>query len=115
MIGPWSWTLTLRTVVSLPALQTDAIALLVAGVVTQGVVSGPAVFRTAVSEVVLVAENVVGVAQLALLSEVHILRPVFSDGKSSPGRQTAHQVVLVVWGGERGVFLKLFYIGIVSR
>ena len=68
--------LTLRAVVSLPALQADAVALLVAGVVTQRVVPRSAVICAAVSEVVLVAEDVVRVAQLALLAEVHVLGPV---------------------------------------
>lgn len=70
----------------------------------QRVVSWPAVVGAAVSEVVLVAEDVVGVAQLALLAKVHVLGPVFSDGKSPPGRQAAHEVVLVVCGEEGGVF-----------
>lgn len=78
--------LTLRAVASLPALQTDAVALLIAGVVAQRVVSRPAVVCAAVAEVVLVAEDVVGVAQLALLPKMHVLGPVLSDGKSSPGR-----------------------------
>lgn len=67
----------------------------------QRVVSGTAVVRAAVSEVELVAEDVVGVAQLALLAEVHVLGPVLSDGQPPPGRQAAHQVVLVVCG-EKG-------------
>ncbi len=92
--------LTLRAVVSLPALQADAVALFVAGVVAQRVVSRPAVVSAAVSKVELVAEDVVGVAQLALLAEVHVLGPVLTDGKSPPGRQTAHKVVLVVCRGK---------------
>jgi len=71
--GPFSSTLTFRTVVSFPALQTDAVALLIAGVVAQRVVPRPAVFSAAVSKVVLVTEDMVGVAQLALLAEVHVL------------------------------------------
>lgn len=47
-------TLTLRAVVSSPANQTDAAALLVAGVVSKRVISGPAVVSTAVSKVVFV-------------------------------------------------------------
>lgn len=88
--------LTLRTVVPLPAVQADADALLVAGVVPQRVVPRPAVVRAAVSKVELVTEDVVGVAQLALLPEVHILGPVLADGQPPPGRQTAHEVVLIV-------------------
>lgn len=95
-----SWTLTLRAVVSFPALQADAVALLVAGVVAQRVIPRPAVVSAAVSKVVLVTEDVVGVAQLALFSKVHVLRPVFSNGKSPSGRQTAHEVVLVVCRGK---------------
>lgn len=88
--------LTLRAVVSLPALQAYAVSLLVAGVVAQCVVPRSAVVSAAVSKVVVVAEDVVGVPQLALLAKVHVLGPVLTDGKSPPGRQTAHEVVLVV-------------------
>lgn len=93
-------TLTFRAVVSFPALQTDAVALIIAGVVSQRVVSRPTVISAAVSEVILVAEDVVGVAQLALLAEVHVLRPVLTDGQPPPGRQATHQVVLVVCTGK---------------
>ncbi|TNN76674.1 hypothetical protein EYF80_013126 [Liparis tanakae] len=62
-----------------------------ARVVAQRVIPRPAVLGTSVSEVVLVAEDVVGVAQLALLAEVHVLGPVFSDGKPPPSRQAAHK------------------------
>lgn len=88
--------LTLRAVVSLPALQADAVALLVAGVVAQRVVPRPAVVSAAVSKIIFITEDVVGIAQLALLAKVHILGPVLADGKSPPGRQTTHKVVLVV-------------------
>lgn len=83
-------SLTFRAVVSLPAFEADAVALFVAGVVAQRVVPGPAVVSAAVSEVVLVTEHVVGVTQLALLTEVHVLGPVLSDGQSPPGSQAAH-------------------------
>lgn len=88
--------LTLRAVVSLPALQAESVALLVAGVVTKRVVSGSAVVRASLPEVVLVAEDVVGITQLALLAKVHVLRPVLADCQSPLGRQTADEVVLVV-------------------
>lgn len=88
--------LTLRAVVSLPALQTDAVALLVTSVVTQRVVPGSAVVRASVPEVVLVAEDVVGITQLALLAKVHVLGPVLADGESPLGRQATDEVVLVV-------------------
>lgn len=89
-------SLTLRAVVSLPALQTDAVALLITGVVTQRVVSWSAVVRASVPEVKLVTEDVIGVTQLALLAKVHILGPVLTDGESPLSRQTTHKVVLVV-------------------
>lgn len=88
--------LTLRAVVSLPALQTDAVALLVTGVVTQRVVSWSAVVRASVPRVELVAEDVVGITQLALLAKMHVLGPVLADGESPLGRQTTDEVVLVV-------------------
>lgn len=88
--------LTLRAVVSLPALQTDAVALLVTRVVAQRVVPGPAVVRASVAKVVVVAEDVVGITQLALLAEMHVLGPVLADGESPLGRQAADEVVLVV-------------------
>lgn len=65
----------------------------------QRVVSRPAVVSTAVSKVVLVAKDVVGVAQLALLAKVHVLGPVLADGQSPPSRQSTHEVVLVVCRG----------------
>lgn len=89
-------TLTLRAVVSLPALQADAVAVLVTGVVTQRVVSWSAVVRASVAKVVLVTEDVIGVTQLALLSKVHVLGPVLADGEPPLGRQATHKVVLVV-------------------
>lgn len=89
-------SLTLRAVVSLPALQTDAVALLITGVVAQRVVSWSAVVRASVPKVKLVTEDVIGVTQLALLAKVHILGPVLTDGESPLGRQTTHKVVLVV-------------------
>lgn len=89
-------TPTFRAVVSLPAFQADAVALLVAGVVAQRVVSRPAVVSTAVSKVVLITEDVIGVAQLTLLAKVHVLGPVLADSQSPPGRQATHEVVLVV-------------------
>lgn len=98
-MGTWAAAgvvLTLGAVVSLPALQTDAVPLLVAGVVAQRVVPGPAVVRAAVSEVEVVAEDVEGVAQLALLPEVHVLGPVLADGQPPARGQAAHQVVVVV-------------------
>lgn len=63
---------------------------------SERVVPRPAVVSAAVSEVILVAEDVVGVAQLALLAEVHVLGPVLADGQPPPRGQAAHQVVLVV-------------------
>ena len=88
--------LTFRAVVSLPAVQADAVSLLVAGVVSQRVVPRPAVVSAAVSEVILVTEDVVRVPELALLPKVHVLGPVLPDGQPPPGGQAAHQVVLVV-------------------
>lgn len=88
--------LTLRAVVSPPALQAEPVALLVAGVVAQRVVPGAAVVGAALPEVELVAEDVVGITQLALLAKVHVLRPVLADGQSPLGGQTADEVVLVV-------------------
>lgn len=83
-------TLTFRAVVSFPALQTDAVSLVVAGVVSERVVPRPTVICAAISEVILVAEDVVGVAQLALLAEVHVLGPVLANGQSSPRGQATH-------------------------
>lgn len=62
----------------------------------QRVVPGAAVVRAPLPEVVLVAEDVVGVTQLALLAEVHVLGPVLADRQPPLGGQTADQVVLVV-------------------
>lgn len=72
------------------------VPLLVTSVVAQSVVAGSAVLGAAIAKVVLVTEYVVGVAQLALLSEVDVLRPVLADGQSSSGCQAADKVVLVV-------------------
>lgn len=87
---------TLRAVVSLPALQTNSVALLITGVVTQRVVSWSAVFRASVPKVVLVTEDMVGITQLALLAKMHVLGPVLADGESPLGRQTTDEIVLVV-------------------
>lgn len=70
----------------------------------EGVVAGPAVRGAGLAVIVLVAHHVVRVAQLALVAKVHVLGPVVADGQSAPGRQPAHEVVLVFWmsgGGKR--------------
>lgn len=73
------------------------VPLVVAGVVAEGVVAGSAVGGAGLAVVVLVTHHVVGVAQLALVAKVHVLGPLLADGQPAAGRQTADEVVLVLW------------------
>lgn len=83
-------------VLSGPSLQTDPVPRLVAGVVAEGVVARAAVGRALRPVVVFVTEHVVGVPELALVTEVHVLGPLLSNGESAAGRQAADQIVLVI-------------------
>lgn len=77
-----------------------AVPLVVAGVVAEGVVAGPAVGGAGLAVVILVAHHVVGVAQLALVAGVHVLGPFVPNGQPTTLRQPADQVVLVLWMNE---------------
>lgn len=89
--------LTIRAVLAAPALQALAVPLGVAGEVSEGVVPGPAVGAAGLPVVVLVADHTVGVTELALVPNVHILGPFLSDGQPASGRQSVHKVVLLLW------------------
>lgn len=93
-------TLTISAVLAPPALLAAAAPVVVAGVVAEGVVAGPAVGGAGLAVVVLVAHHVVGVAQLALVAEVHVLGPFLTDGQPAAGGQPADEVVLVLWRNE---------------
>lgn len=94
-------TLTVRAVLPRPAVLAAPVALAVAGVVAEGVVAGPAVGGASLAVVVLAADHVVRVAQLALVAEVDVLGPVLPHGQSAAGRQATDEVVLVLWWGAR--------------
>lgn len=89
-------TLTDGAVLAAPSVQAAAAPPLVAGVVAEGVVARPAVGGARLSVVVLVAQHVVRVAELALVPKVHVLGPLISDGEPAPRRQAADQIVLVL-------------------
>lgn len=93
-------TLTVGAVLAPPALLTVAVPLVVAGEVSEGVVAGPAVGGAGLAVVVFIAQYVVGVTQLALVAEVHVLGPFLPDCQPAAGRQPADEVVLVVWRKE---------------
>lgn len=93
--------LTLNAVFSLPALQAVALPVIVAGEVSPGVVSGPAVGGAGLSVVVLITHDVVGVAQLALVAKVNVLGPFLPHRQLAAGRQPADEVVLVPWMNEQ--------------
>lgn len=63
----------------MPSLQAFPVPILIAGVVSQRVVTGTAVIRTSLAIVKLITENVIGVTELALITEMNILRPVFPN------------------------------------
>lgn len=94
--------LTVRAVITRPALQAVAVPIIVAGVVAEGVVARPAVGGAGLSVVVLVAHNMVGVAELALVAKVHVLGPFLPYVQPAAGRQPAYEVVLVLWMNEGG-------------
>lgn len=91
-------SLTVGAVLAAPALLTDFVALAVTAEVPQLVVPGPAVGGARLAVVELVAHHVVGVAQLAVVANVHVLRPRRTHGQLAAGGQPAEQVVLVLWG-----------------
>lgn len=91
-----TWTLTDRAVLARPALHALAVAVGVAGVVTQVEVPGPAEGGAGLAVVVLAAHHVVGEAQLALVAKVDVLRPVLAHRQLAVRRQPADQVVLVL-------------------
>lgn len=98
--------LTVTAVFSLPALQAVAVPVVVAGEVSPGVVTGSAVSGALFAVVVLIAHDVVGVTQLALVGGVDVLGPLVPDRQFAAGGQTADEVVLVLCmneqrGGER--------------
>lgn len=82
-------------VIAAPALLTDPFPIAVAAEVSERVVAGSAVVGTRLAVVELVAHHVIGVAQLALVAKVHVLRPVLADGQRAACGQAADQVVLV--------------------
>lgn len=88
--------LTLGAVLAAPALLTDPPPIGVAAEVSEGVVAGPTVGGARLAVVELVAHHVVGVAQLALVAIVHVLRPVGAHGQLAARGQPADQVVLVL-------------------
>lgn len=89
-------TLTVRAVLVPPALLAAAVPFVVAGVVAEGVVAGPAVGGAGLTVVVLVAHHMVGVAELALVAKMHVLGPFLPDSQAAAGRQPADEVVLVL-------------------
>lgn len=76
-----------------------AAALVVAAVVAQAVVAGLAEGGADLAVVVLVADHVVGVAQLALVAGVDVLGP-FLSRQLEVGGEAADHVVLVLWRKE---------------
>lgn len=60
------------------------------------VVTGPTVGGARLAVVELVAHHVVRVAQLAVVADVHVLRPLLAHGQLAAGGQAADQVVLVL-------------------
>lgn len=98
--GYWKHSLTDRAVLATPALQAVTVPFDVAGEVSKSVVTGSAVGGTGFAMVVLVAYHTVGVTQLALVPKVLILGPFLSDGQPVSGRQSADEVVLVLWVDE---------------
>lgn len=88
--------LTVGAVLAAPALLADPPPVSVAAEVAKGVVAGSAVGGARLPVVELVAHHVVGVAQLALVAQVHILRPVWAHAQLAACGQTADQVVLVL-------------------
>lgn len=93
-------TLTLSAVLATPALLAAAVPVVVAGVVAEGVVTGPAVGGAGLTMVVLVTHHMVGVAQLTLVAKVHVLGPFLPDSQTAAGCQPADEVVLVLWMNE---------------
>lgn len=91
-------SLTVGAVLAAPALLADFAALLVTAEVPQLVVPGAAVGGARLAVVELVAHHVVGVAQLAVVGGVHVLRPRLAHGQLAAGGQAADQVALVLWG-----------------
>lgn len=63
----------------------------------EGVIAGPAVVGAGHAVVVLVADYVVGVVELALAVQVLAPGPLTPQGQVAAGRRPADEVVLVFW------------------
>lgn len=70
------------------------------------VIPWAAEIRTFLAVVELIAHDAIRKAQLALLSEMHVLGPVLADSESSFGGQTADHVVNILLSKSNGIFVK---------
>lgn len=88
--------LTLSAVLSLPARVAYDLPALAAGEVPKSIVPGPAEDRAAVTVVVLVAQEAVGVTQLSPAGCLHVLGPLLSHSEVTLGGDPADQTLRVV-------------------
>lgn len=68
-------------VLARPALLALAVPLVITCEMAEGVIAGPAVCRAGFAVVMLIAHHMVRVAQLTLVSEMHITGPFLPDGQ----------------------------------
>lgn len=92
-----SKTLTFCAIVAFPSRQANSVTSGVTVEVAECVVPWAAEIRAFLAVVEFIAHNTIRKAQLALLSDMHVLGPVLADGESSFGGQTADHVVDVLW------------------
>lgn len=83
-------------VLSLPARVADDLPTLAAGKVAESIIPGPAEDGAAITVVVLITQEAVGVSQLSSPGCLHILEPLFSHGEVTLGGDPADQTLRVV-------------------
>lgn len=89
--------LTFSAVLSLPARVAYDFSALAAGKVSEGIISGSTEDRAAVTVVVLVTQEAVGVTQLCPASRLHVLGPFFSHSQVTLSGDPTDQTLWIVW------------------
>lgn len=88
--------LTFCAIIAFPSRQANSVPSGVTVEVAERIVPWPAEIRAFLAVVEFIAHDAIGKVQFALISVMHVLRPVLAYGESSFGGQTADHVVNVL-------------------
>lgn len=83
-------------IIAFPSRKANSVASGVTVEVAEGIIPWAAEIRAFLAVVEFIAHDTIRKAQLALLTEMHVLRPVLTDSESSFGGQTAYHVVVIL-------------------